>query len=267
LPTRYIDDIAQRREGTEAVTDFLDIFNHRLTTQFYRIWRKYSYPATFQPGGADETSQYLLGLVGLGIPGTEKQIGVPVSRFLALLGTLRLPTRTTEGVISLVRLLAPHTRGLVTGHDKLIINLTTPLQLSSQRPVNLQSRPVLGSQSTDVNSQILLTLQTSDPQEVEGWLPGGQLHIDLLTLLHVYLGARCHARLQLKIPRLLLPKAQLSCSPRTGVAQLGRTAVLSESAEALSANGSQVVTVNLGRYQALATNQQVREVANGNYVF
>ncbi len=62
LPTHYIDDIAQRREGYEAARDFLDIFNHRLITQYYRIWRKYSYPATYEAGGADNTSQYLLGL-------------------------------------------------------------------------------------------------------------------------------------------------------------------------------------------------------------
>lgn len=30
LPTHYIDDITQRREGYEATADFLDIFNHRL---------------------------------------------------------------------------------------------------------------------------------------------------------------------------------------------------------------------------------------------
>ncbi|ELY4392693.1 type VI secretion system lipoprotein TssJ [Cronobacter sakazakii] len=53
LPTQYIDDIAQRREGYEATCDFLDIFNHRLIAQYYRIWRKYSYPATFQSGGVD----------------------------------------------------------------------------------------------------------------------------------------------------------------------------------------------------------------------
>lgn len=53
LPTHYIDDIAQRRDGCEATRDFLDIFNHRLITQYYRIWRKYSYPATYQAGGAD----------------------------------------------------------------------------------------------------------------------------------------------------------------------------------------------------------------------
>ena len=85
LPTHYTDDIAQRREGHDATQDFLDIFSHRLITQYYRIWRKYSYPATFQAGGADNTSQYLLGLAGLGIPGCAKTAGTPLSRFLALL--------------------------------------------------------------------------------------------------------------------------------------------------------------------------------------
>lgn len=41
LPTAYIDDITQQREGHEALEGFLDIFNHRFMTQFYRIWRKY----------------------------------------------------------------------------------------------------------------------------------------------------------------------------------------------------------------------------------
>jgi type VI secretion system protein ImpH len=71
LPTHYIDDITQRREGYEATADFLDIFNHRLIAQYYRIWRKYSYPATFEEGGKDKTSQYLLGLAGSGLTAAQ----------------------------------------------------------------------------------------------------------------------------------------------------------------------------------------------------
>ena len=71
LPTAYLDDIAQHREGHEALQGLLDIFSHRIMTQFYRIWRKYSWPATFEPGGTDRLSQSLLGLAGLGIPGTR----------------------------------------------------------------------------------------------------------------------------------------------------------------------------------------------------
>lgn len=81
LPTAYLDDISQRREGHEALQGFLDIFSHRILTQFYRVWRKYSYPATFEPWGTDSISQSLLGLVGLGIPGTANHIATPVSAF------------------------------------------------------------------------------------------------------------------------------------------------------------------------------------------
>ena len=109
LPTAYLDDITQRREGHEALQGFLDIFSHRILTQFYRIWRKYSYPATFEPGGTDSISQSLLGLVGLGIPGTAEHIATPVSRFLSLLGVLQQPGKTQEGMQALVTLLAPDT--------------------------------------------------------------------------------------------------------------------------------------------------------------
>ena len=111
-----LDDIAQQREGHEAQEAFLDIFNHRILSQFYRIWRKYSYPATFEDGGRDRTSQSLLGLIGLGIPGTAQHIAAPVSRFLALLSVMRLPARTEEGIQALVRLLAPHTRAEASPH-------------------------------------------------------------------------------------------------------------------------------------------------------
>ncbi|MDP0995861.1 type VI secretion system baseplate subunit TssG, partial [Klebsiella pneumoniae] len=40
LPTAYLDDIALHRDGHEALQGLLDIFSHRIMTQFYRIWRK-----------------------------------------------------------------------------------------------------------------------------------------------------------------------------------------------------------------------------------
>ena len=36
LPTVFLDDIAQRREGHDALEAFLDIFNHRIFTQLPR---------------------------------------------------------------------------------------------------------------------------------------------------------------------------------------------------------------------------------------
>jgi type VI secretion system protein ImpH len=127
LPTAWLDDIAQRREGHDALQGLLDIFNHRIMTQFYRIWRKYCWPATFEPGGTDHLSQSLLGLAGLGIPGTTRHIASPASRFLALTGVLRQPGKTQQGIQALVTLLAPETTVRVSPYCLRPVAVSQPL--------------------------------------------------------------------------------------------------------------------------------------------
>lgn len=266
LPTAYIDDITQRREGYEAVSDFLDIFNHRLITQHYRIWRKYSYPATFAPGGTDRTSRYLLSLCGLGITGCAQNIATPVSRFLALTSMMRLPTRTSEGIIALVHLLAPDTQARVVAHDRCRIPLRNRLTMSAHNPVSMSNSPVMGTHAVDVNSQVLLRLKTNNAAEAREWLPDGQLYTDLLALLQVYLGSRLHVRLQLSVLRSLLPDAQLSCQPKNSGVLLGRTAVMRTQRETTTHYEEQLFTINLGRYQRVQNNLHRRETdEHGDY--
>ncbi|MFO6296703.1 type VI secretion system baseplate subunit TssG [Rahnella selenatireducens] len=260
LPTSFIDDITQRRDGHEAVSDFLDIFNHRMITQYYRIWRKYSYPATFTPGGTDKTSKYLLSLCGLGIEGCADNIATPVSRFLALTSMMRLPTRTSEGIIALVQLLAPDTEVRVSAHDRCRIPLRKQLAMSTRHPVCMSNSPVMGSHTVDVNCQVLLQLKTNNPDEAREWLPGGQLHQDLLALMQVYLGSRLHVRLQLSVLRSLLPDAQLSCQPKSTGVLLGRTAVMRTQHHVSDIkNSTEMITINLGRYQRVQENLHRRE--------
>ena len=91
---------------------------------------------------------------------------------------------------------------------------------------------------------MLLKLYTEDAAEARGWLPGGQLHSDLLVLLRVYLGWRCQARLQLTLPVSLLPAARLGKQR----VQISRTGILRAS---FAAPATGTVTVSLGRYQGL----------------
>ena len=190
LPTSYIDDITQQREGHEALEGFLDIFNHRVMTQFYRIWRKYSYPATFEAGGKDNTSQSLLGLIGMGIPGSQQHFATPTSRFLALLGVMRQPGRTAEGVQALVRLLAPQTQAEVTPHCLRTVRIASPMAFADEGADWLDGDTVMGDEGTDANSQLLISLYTSDSPEAAEWLPDGMILADFFVLLRVYLGWR-----------------------------------------------------------------------------
>ncbi|XTZ36959.1 type VI secretion system baseplate subunit TssG [Salmonella enterica] len=260
LPGSYLDDIAQRRDGHEAVSAFLDIFSHRLTTQYYRIWRKYAYPVTFEAGGQDATSQCLLGLVGLGIPGTSEKVTAPVSRFLALLGTMRLPTRNAEGIRALVNLLAPDTRAVITEPDPVKVHIDDQSGLGSGHRIRLSQRATLGKSGKEACSRVLVTLMTENPLEAEGWLPDGHLHTDFLVLMRVYLGYRSDARLSLIVPVRFLPEPRLGKGRRI---QLGRTGLLGLKEGKLS-SGRKSLTISLGCYEGLqCTSLPVAE--NGHY--
>ncbi|WNN43181.1 type VI secretion system baseplate subunit TssG [Winslowiella toletana] len=254
LPTAYLDDITQRREGHEALQSFLDLFSHRILTQFYRIWRKYSYPATFEAGGSDAISQSLLGLVGLGIPGTAKQIATPVSRFLALLSVLRQPGKTQEGMQALVSLLAPETSVKVSPYSLRPVEISQPLGFYDDQDFLLDGNTPLGDEAMDASSQLLIALSTESEQETNGWRPDGLLYQDFLVMLRVYLGWRFKARITLTVGTRLLAVPPLGDAPFW----LGMNGVLGIEEESMPDDISPTFTTELGYYSGLqpATLQQ-----------
>lgn len=156
---------------------------------------------------------------------------------------------------SLVTLLAPDTRAAVYHHDRCRVPLKQQVAMSVRQPVSLKHRPVMGNYGMDVNGQVLLRLTTTRPDEVHSWLPGGELHQDLMALLHVYLGSHLDVRLQLCVARHLLPDARLAC--RTDAPRVGRTAVMRPLAS--QQNRNNMITIHLGRYQCVRENIHRRE--------
>lgn len=254
LPTACLDDITQRREGHEALQGFLDIFSHRILTQFYRIWRKYSYPATFEPGGTDSISQSLLGLVGLGIPGTANHIATPVSRFLSLLGVLQQPGKTQEGMQALVTLLAPNTTVKVSPYSLRPVVVSRPLGFDGDDDFLLDGNTPLGDEAMDANSQLLIALSSDNAQEFHGWKPDGLLYQDFLVMLRVWLGWRFKAKITLTTTTRLLAVPSLGEEPFW----LGMNGVLGAEEGRLVDDIPQAFTTELGYYTGLepATPQQ-----------
>ena len=52
-------------EGSNALGDFLDLFNHRLAGLLYLVWRHYRHFARYEPGARDPLSQAFAALFGL----------------------------------------------------------------------------------------------------------------------------------------------------------------------------------------------------------
>lgn len=75
LPHPYTSLIIERqREGDKSLRDFLDIFNHRIISLFYRAWRRYRFDVACEQGERHLFSRHLMSLLGLGTGGmTDRQ--------------------------------------------------------------------------------------------------------------------------------------------------------------------------------------------------
>ncbi|OCG21362.1 MULTISPECIES: type VI secretion system baseplate subunit TssG [unclassified Gilliamella] len=244
LPLGLLDNIIRREENYQVMTDFLDIFNHRVITQFYRIWLKYHYPSSFLNGGKDPISLCLLGLTGFGIEGTSKQIGSPLSRFLALLGLITQKTRTSEGIVGLIRVLVDDAKVVVSEFYPVWQTMDNPVQLGGkgQQRATLDGGTILGSRFRECNQTVHIAITPQHESQIKDLLPGGQLYDDLLALLRAYLGYQVDAKMTLYIQRQFLPRSQL----KSRNSRLGQTAALTK-----TVNGESIqdeIAVNLGCY-------------------
>ena len=89
LPHCYSELISERlRAKDNGLQDFLNIFNHRALSFFYRAWEKYRFPVTYALEKEDLFTHYLLDLIGLGTEGLQDRQALPdevLLRFASLL--------------------------------------------------------------------------------------------------------------------------------------------------------------------------------------
>ncbi|VDZ67431.1 Uncharacterized protein ImpH/VasB [Klebsiella aerogenes] len=206
------------------------------------------YPATFEDGGRDRTSQSLLGLIGLGIPGTAQHIAAPVSRFLALLSVMRLPARTEEGDSGAGTIVGtPYAGGSVAALPTDGVPGRSRWGFYGDNDFLLDGYTVLGDETTEIASQLLIALYTDDIAEAAGWMPEGQIYADFLVLLRVYLGWRYKAKITLTLPTPLLPAPVLGESPF----MLGISGVLGMEGDAVPPDLPATFTTELGGYRGM----------------
>jgi type VI secretion system protein ImpH len=105
MPSYFVDEVAQNRDGAEPLSAFLDLFHHRILTQLYRVWRKYRYPVGFRRGGGDAVSRYLLSFAGLGFSAkvTHATSAVDPRKLMSMLGITAQRTRTAEGLAGVLQ--------------------------------------------------------------------------------------------------------------------------------------------------------------------
>ncbi|AMH44075.1 MULTISPECIES: type VI secretion system baseplate subunit TssG [Burkholderiaceae] len=204
MPSYFIDEVAQNRDGAEPLSAFLDMFHHRIATQFYRAWRKYRFPAGFKKGGTDEVSRCLVSLVGLGIghPSIEKTVGT--RKLLSMLGLAGQRTRTAEGLAGVLQHAVPDARITVAEFHPVWIHLT------EFEPTALGENCVLGRGFYDRGNCVRVVITPITCESVLGLTPGRQLHGEIMALLRFYLGYEANAHLEMHVSPELMPRADIA---------------------------------------------------------
>lgn len=103
LPLHYTEHILGRAAARDyAMANFLDIFNHRLLSLFYRAWEKHSFPARYQLAAARQQrcaiSEYLLSFIGLNTPGLQARHSVADEALLRYCGLIAQAPRSASAL-------------------------------------------------------------------------------------------------------------------------------------------------------------------------
>jgi type VI secretion system protein ImpH len=99
LPLYYTEFVIHRlRAKDTALAEFLDMFNHRMLSLFYRAWEKYRFIIAYERGERDRFSSILLSLIGLGTEGLQDRLAVQDDALLFYAGLLSLLPRSATAL-------------------------------------------------------------------------------------------------------------------------------------------------------------------------
>jgi type VI secretion system protein ImpH len=232
LPHHYSSLIQTRlRNKDHTLRDFLDLFNHRQISLFYRAWEKYRYP--FVQERLQKSSQECLmirslySLAGLGLESVRNRRQLN-DRFYLKYGSLfaALPRSAN----SLERMLCDYfeIRAKVIQFCGRWMNLEdssrsrlTGRNLPAGQYCQLGKGVVIGTRVWDVQSKYRIQIGPIDTQELRRYLPSGDVIRPICEAARSFTGGEVEVEIELKVNRSTLYPIRLGLDRKTGH-QLGR---------------------------------------------
>lgn len=109
LPFHYTERIIARAAGRDSsFAAFLDLFNHRFTSFFYRAWQKHrpamlAEAAALRGAGTDDFSQYLFDLLGMGTGRLRGRMRIHDRTLLRYTGLIAQAPRSATALRAILR--------------------------------------------------------------------------------------------------------------------------------------------------------------------
>jgi type VI secretion system protein ImpH len=224
LPLYYTELVAERlRERDRVLRDFLDIFQHRMVSLFYRAWQKYRFMVAYEQGRGDAFSQFLLDMIGLGTPGLQKRQISPDLSFAYYAGLFAQQPRSAEAL-----------RLILNDYFKVPVAIEQFLgawyQLDDSSQCNLDDGEavsqqlglgaVVGDEIWDPQSRVRIVFGPLPLRRYLDFLPSGTGFKPLQGMVRLFAGEEYDFELQLVLRREDTPPLELGAAGDTAP-QLG----------------------------------------------
>ena len=180
MPLVYTEMVMDRvRNKDHALREFLDLFNHRMISLFYRAWEKHKFPVPYEREGADAVSSFLKSFLGLGTSSLSDRQDVGDRSLIYYAGLLAHRPRSAQ---ALEQLLADYFDVPVRVHQfcgswyKLERKAQTSLVDTPLESARLGTGAVVGDEIWDLHAGVRLRFGPLSRSQYVEFLPGNPGH-------------------------------------------------------------------------------------------
>ncbi len=213
LPLYYTELVMHRiRERNHSVRDFLDVFNHRMISLFYRAWEKYRFTIPYERESRDLMSQMLMALVGLGTNGLQDRLDVADDSLLFYSGLLAQEPRSATGLQQIIAdyFDVPVEIDQFAGAWYRLDKKTQTCFLDGDTESEcLGMGAVVGDEIWDQQSVVRIRIGPVPLRRYLEFLPTGSAYAPLRSLVRFYFNEELDFELQLVLKREETPTCEL----------------------------------------------------------
>jgi len=199
LPHVYTEHAAARlRSKDAAFTDFLDLFHHRAISLMYRVWQRSHVVPAYEDGRDDRMFEHLLDIAGLGSESLRRRLPLDDETFAFYAGAFAGRSRPADG---LARLVADYF-GVEATVDQFVgewrhVDGGGQSSLGEEGDAGRLGAGVIGAAAWDPEARVRLRVGPLTREAFDAFLPGGDAHGPLRTLVRLYANDDVGVELQL----------------------------------------------------------------------
>ena len=203
MPHLYTEHAATRaRAKDHAFHDFLDLFNHRAISLFYRSWEKSRFAVAHEAGREDRLFEHLLDLGGLGTSGLRNRLPVRDEVFAYYAGVLAHAARPANG---LARLIGDYFE-VETSVEQFVgewrrVSSGGQATLGAEGEAGQLGFGIVGDAAWDPQARVRLRLGPLTRHQFNEFLPGGAAYETLRALVRLYTDDQVGVDAQLVLAR------------------------------------------------------------------